>query len=84
MILLDMVLLVLVLSMLVAIGRTVAGPDDADRAVAVDFGFFVFVAAVAVLAVRLDQPALLDLVLVATMVGFLATVALARLVNRRR
>ncbi len=47
-----------------------------------DFGFAVFIAGIAVLAVRLDQPAVLDLVLVATLVGFLATVAFAHLVER--
>lgn len=80
--LLDVLLAVLVLAMLVAIGRTLLGPTNADRTLGVDFGFAVFVAGLAVLAVRLDSPALLDLVLVATLVGFLATVALAKLVER--
>ena len=59
----------------------VVGPGDADRALAVDFGFVVAVSAIALLAVRLDAPALLDLVLVGTLVGFLTTVAYARLVG---
>ncbi|WFE29404.1 monovalent cation/H+ antiporter complex subunit F [Solwaraspora sp. WMMD791] len=80
---LDLVLGVLAAAMLAAIVRLVVGPTDADRAAALDFGFFVFIAAVAVLAARLRIPALLDLVLTATLVGFLATVALARLVERR-
>jgi len=80
---LDIVLAALGLAMLVAVVRLIAGPTDADRAVAVDYGFFVTVAVLAVLAVRLDERSLLDLVLVATLVGFLATVALARLVQRR-
>jgi multicomponent Na+:H+ antiporter subunit F len=80
---LDLVLAVLAAAMLTAIIRLVAGPTDADRAAAVDFGFFVFIAGVAVLAARLDIAALLDIVLTATLVGFLATVALARLVERR-
>ncbi|MFY1637512.1 monovalent cation/H+ antiporter complex subunit F [Solwaraspora sp. WMMB335] len=69
--------------MLAAIARLVAGPTDADRAAALDFGFFVFIGGVAVLAARLRTPVLLDIVLTATLVGFLATVALARLVERR-
>lgn len=81
MILLDAVLGVLVLALLGATFRLIVGPSDADRAVAMDYGFFVFVAGVALLAVRLDQPVLLDVVLVTTLVGFLATVALARLVE---
>jgi multicomponent Na+:H+ antiporter subunit F len=78
---LDVVLAVLALAMLVAIGRTIAGPTHADRGLAVDFGFAVFVAGLAVLSVRLAEPALLDLVLAATLVGFLGTVAVAKLVE---
>jgi multicomponent Na+:H+ antiporter subunit F len=79
----DGVLVVLALTLLVATARTILGPTSADRALAVDLGFAVFVAAIAVLAVRLAEPALLDLVLVATVVGFLGTVALAKLVERK-
>jgi multicomponent Na+:H+ antiporter subunit F len=79
---LDVLLAVLVVAMLVAIGRTAWGRSQADRALAVDFGFAIFVAGLALLAVRLDTRALLDLVLAATLVGFLGTVAIARLVER--
>jgi multicomponent Na+:H+ antiporter subunit F len=82
-ILLDTALVVLALALVVATVRLVVGPTDADRALGVDFGFAVVVAAFALLAVRLDAPALLDLVLVATLVGFLSTVAFARLVAAR-
>ncbi len=68
--------------MLVAIGRMAYGPTGADRALAVDFGFGVFISSIAVLAVRLDAPAATDLVLAATLLGFLGTVALAQLVER--
>lgn len=80
---LDAALVVLALSLLVAAWRLLTGPTDADRALAVDYGFVVVVAGIAVLAVRLRTPALLDLVLVATLVGFLSTVAFARLVAER-
>ncbi len=80
----DVVLGGLALAMAAATARVILGPSNADRALAVDFGFAVFVAAVAVLAVRLEQPALLDLVLAATLLGFLTTVALAALVERSR
>ena len=83
MILLDAALVVLALALVVATVRLVIGPTDADRALGVDLGFAVVLAAVALLAVRLDAPALLDLVLVATLVGFLSTVAFARLVATR-
>ncbi len=80
MILLDAALAVLALCLLVAVYRVLAGPTDADRGLAVDFGFVVVVAGIALLALRLEASAMLDLVLVATLVGFLTTVALARLV----
>ncbi len=83
MLVLDVALGVLVLALGVATWRLVAGPTDADRVLAVDFGFVVVVSAIALLAVRLNTAALLDLVLAATLVGFLATVALARLVAER-
>jgi multicomponent Na+:H+ antiporter subunit F len=82
--LLDVVLGGLALAMTAATVRVVLGPSNADRALGVDFGFAVLIAAVAVLAVRLEQPALLDLVLAATLLGFLTTVALAALVDRSR
>jgi multicomponent Na+:H+ antiporter subunit F len=82
-ILIDAALAVLALALVVATVRLVVGPTDADRALGVDFGVAVVIAAIALLAVRLDAPALLDLVLVATLVGFLSTVAFARLVAAR-
>lgn len=80
---LDIALVLLILAMVVAIARTALGPTNADRTLGVDFGFAIFIAAIAVLAVRLDTPALLDLVLVATLLGFLSTVAFAKLAERR-
>ncbi|MFP8904738.1 MULTISPECIES: monovalent cation/H+ antiporter complex subunit F [Streptomyces] len=73
---------VLAVTMAVAVWRMSAGPTDADRVVAVDLAFVVFVAAVALLAVRLDAPAVLILVLAATLLGFLTTVAVAHLLER--
>ncbi|NJQ05032.1 pesticidal protein Cry26Aa [Streptomyces lonarensis] len=83
MMLLDIVLVVLALSMAVAIGRMAYGPTKADRVVAVEFGFVISVAAIALVAVRSDSPSLFDLVLVMTLVGFLTTMSLAHLVERR-
>ncbi|MEV5743874.1 monovalent cation/H+ antiporter complex subunit F [Microbispora rosea] len=80
----DTLLVVLGAVMIVVVWRVIAGPTDADRAVAVDLGFVVFVAGVALLAARQRLPAALVLVLVATLVGFLTTVALAHLLEGRR
>lgn len=80
----DLLLAALAVAMLVAIGRVVLGPSRADRVLGLDFGFAILTASVAVLALRLDTPALLSLVLAATLIGFLGTVAMAALVERGR
>ena len=79
----DILLVILGAVMAVVIWRLITGPTGADRVVALDLGFVAFVAATALLAVRLDTPAVLILVLVATLLGFLATIAIAHLLERR-
>ncbi|MGE5291110.1 MAG: monovalent cation/H+ antiporter complex subunit F [Micromonosporaceae bacterium] len=83
MLVIDVLLGILATVMAVVIWRLVTGPTDADRVVAVDLAFVVFVAGAALLAVRLQAPSVLILVLAATLVGFLATVAIAHLLERR-
>ncbi len=78
----DASLLVLAFVFLVGVWRITSGPTRADRVLGADLCFFCLVGAVTLLAVRADTPAFVDVVLVATLVGFLATVALARLVDR--
>ncbi len=84
MIIVDLALLALAAGFLAALARVVVGPSVADRAVAADVCFYAVVAALALLSVRLEAPALLDAVLVATMLGFIATISLARLVRRKK
>jgi multicomponent Na+:H+ antiporter subunit F len=84
MIVVDLALLALAAGFLAALARVIAGPSVADRAVAADVCFYAVVAALALLSVRLEAPALLDAVLVATMLGFIATISLARLVRRKK
>jgi multicomponent Na+:H+ antiporter subunit F len=62
--------------------RMARGPGDADRAVAADLLFFAIIGLIALVGVRLASSATFDIVLVATLVGFLATVSLARAVTR--
>ncbi len=62
--------------------RVIAGPSVADRAIAADVCLLCVVGAISVLAAELDEPSFLTAVLVATIVGFLATLSLARLVRR--
>jgi len=80
----DIALVVLALALLPALWRIAVGPTDADRALSADHVFFVFLAVAGLLALRLEDSVFLDVVLVATLVGFLATITLARLVDRGR
>lgn len=64
--------------------RAIAGPSKADRALAADFTLFVTIGLIALTGVGLASSATFDLVLVATAVGFLATLALARLITRQK
>lgn len=84
MIVIDIALVVLALALLPALWRIAVGPTDADRALSADHVFFVFLAVAGLLAIRLEESVFLDVVLVGTLVGFLATITLARLVDRRR
>ncbi|MFD6098404.1 monovalent cation/H+ antiporter complex subunit F [Nocardiopsis flavescens] len=77
----DIALLLLGASMVVAVGRILVGPTKADRGAGSDVVFFGFVGIVALLGLRLDSDALVDVVLVCTLVGFLAALSLARLVS---
>lgn len=63
--------------------RAVRGPTVADRALAADLCFYGIVAAIALLALRTGYAEFLDVVLIATLLGFLATVALGALIGRR-
>jgi len=83
MIMLDLALIALAVGFLLALVRAVMGPTVADRAVAADVGFFAIVAAIALFALRSGSDAFLDVVLIATLLGFLATVALSALIGRR-
>lgn len=79
---LDLALAALAVAFGLALVRAVRGPDTADRALAADLGFYTIVAAIAVLAVRSDYDEFLDIVLVVTLLGFLATIALGALIGR--
>lgn len=80
--LIDAGFLVLGVAFLSTVWRMAIGPTNADRAVAADLAFFVLIGVLALAAVRFDQPVFFDLVLVATLVGFVASLALARLIDR--
>lgn len=79
----DLALLGLALAFLLGMLRGVLGPLVADRAIAADVCFFSVVASFALLALRSGSEAFIDVVLIASLLGFLATVALAALVTAR-
>lgn len=82
MIFVNIGLVLVVAAFAISLLRVVLGPSLADRAVAVDVCFFSVVAVFALLAARNELAAFADAVLIASLVGFLATVSLARLVSR--
>jgi multicomponent Na+:H+ antiporter subunit F len=70
------------LGVLAAVVRAARGPSGADRAVAAELVFVAAVSAIGILSVALESPLLLDVALVTVLIGFLATIGLARLVDR--
>ena len=80
---LDIVLVAIALAFGAALIRVLMGPSVAVRAIAADVALYGVSAAIAVLMLRQQAYELMDVVLVATLLGFLATVALSLLVGRR-
>ena len=66
-----------------ALLRLAIGPSLPDRVVALDMMTILIVAFCGLFAVFASVPAFLDVALIVALVGFLATVALARFAERR-
>jgi multicomponent Na+:H+ antiporter subunit F len=75
-----MVLVAVALSLV----RLILGPSLPDRVVALDMMTVSIVAFCGLAAIRFDEAAFLDVALALALVGFLATVALARFAERAR
>jgi multicomponent Na+:H+ antiporter subunit F len=71
-----------VASVVLAFIRLIKGPSLQDRVVALDFMTVAIVAFCGLAAIRYGTSAFLDVALVLALVGFLATVALARFAER--
>lgn len=67
-----------------ALLRLALGPSLPDRVVALDMMTVAIVAFCGLAAIRSGDPAFLDVALVLALVGFLATVALARYAERQK
>lgn len=72
------VLALLSLAILLAAIRVWKGPSSGNSAVAGDLIFFAFIGAVAVLGVLFEIDSVMDLILIAALLGFLSVLSLAR------
>lgn len=78
----PIVLVMLACAILAAFARLVTGPTFPDRLVATDLIGVLAVGLIVVLTAVTDQRAMLDAGIVIALVGFVATVAYARYVER--
>jgi multicomponent Na+:H+ antiporter subunit F len=83
-IVIDLALTGLAVAFALGVVRVVLGPTVADRAVATDLCLFTVIGAVALTVLRSGAEQFEDVVLIATLLGFLATIALAALIGRER
>ncbi|MDQ4144360.1 MAG: monovalent cation/H+ antiporter complex subunit F [Actinomycetota bacterium] len=80
----DATLIVMCAAFGAGLVRVIRGPSLADRVAAADVCLFAVVAALPLLGLRQGSEVFVDAVLVATLLGFVATVSLARLVERKK
>ena len=76
-------LIILGLALLLSIVRIIIGPTLADRVLALDLMTVVALGFIGAVAVRTGLMLYLDIALALALLGFLATVALARYIMRR-
>jgi multicomponent Na+:H+ antiporter subunit F len=77
----GVVLSLLAFSIVLAVVRAWKGPTSGNSAVAGDLIFFAFIGAVAVLGVLFSIDAVLDIILISALLGFLSVLSLARLIQ---
>ena len=81
---LDISFVLVMLGVAAAFIRLIKGPSLPDRVVALDMMTVLIVAFCGLFAMLSEDAAFLDVAIVLALVGFLATVALARFVERRQ
>jgi multicomponent K+:H+ antiporter subunit F len=79
---LDVCFVAVTLALVLAAWRLLRGPETPDRVLALDTLYVNVVALVILLGLRLGSDLLFEAALVIAMLGFIATVALARFVAR--
>ncbi|KKB76437.1 cation:proton antiporter [Devosia soli] len=76
-------LIILGIALLVSLVRIVIGPSIADRVLALDLMTVIAMGFIGAIAVRTGLTLYLDIAIALALLGFLATVALARYILRR-
>ena len=71
----------LALSIVLAVVRVWRGPTAGNSAVAGDLIFFAFIGAVAVVGVAFSMAAVMDVIVISALLGFLSVLSLARLMQ---
>jgi multicomponent K+:H+ antiporter subunit F len=79
---LDISVLAVSLALLLCVWRLVQGPQSIDRVLAIDTLYLNTVALVLLLGIRLQTQLLFEAALIVAMLGFAATVGLARYLSR--
>ena len=80
----DWMLGVLGVSLLLVLVRLERGPSLADRVLALDLLALIGLSALALLAIKYEQPAFLDVAILLGLVGFISSVAFARAIEASR
>lgn len=80
---LDAAFIMVMLAVALAFLRLILGPSLPDRVVALDLMTVLIVAFCGLFAISSGERAFLDVAIVLALIGFLATVALARFIERR-
>ncbi|MCM8611607.1 monovalent cation/H+ antiporter complex subunit F [Accumulibacter sp.] len=80
----DLLVAVVLVAVALAVLRFVRGPSDADRLIALDILFAAAIALCCAAALSSGQVLFLDVAIGVALIGFVATLAWARLISRRR
>lgn len=73
---------IIVIACFAATYRILVGPTEADRAIGGDLLLFGMIGLLALFGVRTHSTATFDIVLIASLVGFLSALSLARILTR--
>jgi multicomponent Na+:H+ antiporter subunit F len=79
---LDIGIGIIAIACVAATYRMLVGPSEADRAIGGDLLLFGMIGLLALIGVRIGSTATFDIVLIASFVGFLSALSLARILTR--